>query len=255
MPSWVFLSNILNDKGICLGANGRRHNVAAFALSESAKGDVVLSELFDNSPQPWQERLAADAVVLREYAVAHAATLLDGIAHVAKHSPFRQMQTPGGYTMSVAMTNCGNLGWISDRKGYRYSPIDSLHGKPWPPMPSAWFALAQAAAAAAGFPHFQPDACLINRYRVGAKMALHQDRDERDLSAPIVSVSLGLPATFLWGGLQRQDKPVKVPLQHGDVVVWGGTARLAFHGIAPLKAGSHPLLGDVRLNLTFRQAR
>lgn len=164
------------------------------------------------------------------------------------------MQTPGSYTMSVAMTNCGTAGWITDRKGYRYSTTDPLSGQAWPAMPADFRRLAQAAALAAGFPAFQPDACLINRYPVGAKMALHQDRDERDLTAPIVSVSLGVPATFLWGGLQRSDKAVKVPLLHGDVVVWGGAARLVFHGIAPLKAAQHPRLGEERINLTFRQA-
>lgn len=204
--------------------------------------------------EPWIETLSPDALVLRQYAAAHTDMLLAGIAAVAAHSPLRHMQTPGGYSMSVAMTNCGRVGWIADRKGYRYSPLDPLIQQPWLAFPEGFVSLAQAAAQAAGFANFQPDACLINRYQVGAKMALHQDRDERDYSAPIVSVSLGLPATFLWGGLQRYDKPVKVPLQHGDVVVWGGESRLVFHGIAPLKKGWHPLLGDTRWNLTFRQA-
>lgn len=204
--------------------------------------------------EPWVETLSSGAVVLRQYAAAHTDTLLAGIAAVTAYAPLRHMQTPSGHSMSVAMTNCGRVGWIADRKGYRYSPLDPLTQQPWLPIPEAFMSLAKAAAREAGFANFQPDACLINRYQVGAKMALHQDRDERDCSAPIVSVSLGLPATFLWGGLQRQDKPVKVPLQHGDVVVWGGESRLVFHGIAPLKQGWHPLLGDTRWNLTLRQA-
>ncbi|MDQ5766970.1 DNA oxidative demethylase AlkB [Thiothrix subterranea] len=211
-------------------------------------------DLFNTPPEPWAEPLSPGALILRQYATAHTDSLLAGIHAIAAQAPFRQMQTPGGYTMSVAMTNCGTAGWITDRKGYRYSTTDPLSGQAWPAMPADFRSLAQAAALAAGFPAFQPDACLINRYPVGAKMALHQDRDERDLTAPIVSVSLGLPATFLWGGLQRSDKAVKVPLLHGDVVVWGGAARLVFHGIAPLKAGQHPLLGEARINLTFRQA-
>ena len=210
-------------------------------------------DLFADTP-PWQEPLAPGAIILRRYARERAPALLQAISEIACRSPFRQMVTPGGYTMSVAMTNCGIAGWITDRKGYRYSTTDPLSGQAWPAMPADFRSLAQAAALAAGFPAFQPDACLINRYPVGAKMALHQDRDERDLIAPIVSVSLGLPATFLWGGLQRSDKALKVPLLHGDVVVWGGAARLVFHGIAPLKAGQHPLLGEARINLTFRQA-
>ncbi|MBJ6611338.1 MAG: DNA oxidative demethylase AlkB [Candidatus Thiothrix moscowensis] len=211
-------------------------------------------DLFNTPPEPWTEPLSPGALVLRQYAAAHTDSLLAGIHAIAAQAPSRHMQTPGGHTMSVAMTNCGKAGWITDRKGYRYSTIDPLSGQAWPAMPADFRSLAQAAALAAGFPAFQPDACLINRYPVGAKMALHQDRDECDLTAPIVSVSLGLPATFLWGGLQRNDKVVKVPLLHGDVVVWGGEARLVFHGIAPLKSGQHPLLGEERLNLTFRQA-
>lgn len=211
-------------------------------------------DFFNTPPEPWTEPLSPGALVLRQYAATHTDSLLVSIHAIAAQAPFRHMQTPGGYTMSVAMTNCGTAGWITDRKGYRYSTTDPLSGQAWPAMPSDFRSLAQAAALAAGFPAFQPDACLINRYPVGAKMALHQDRDERDLTAPIVSVSLGLPATFLWGGLQRSDKAAKVPLLHGDVVVWGGEARLVFHGIAPLKTGQHPLLGEVRINLTFRQA-
>ncbi|MGF1547451.1 MAG: DNA oxidative demethylase AlkB [Thiotrichales bacterium] len=211
-------------------------------------------DLFNTPPEPWTEPLSPGAMVLRQYAAAHTDSLLAGIHAIAAQAPFRCMQTPGGYTLSVAMTNGGTAGWITDRKGYRYSTTDPLSGQTWPALPAAFRSLAQAAARAAGFPAFQPDACLINRYQVGAKMALHQDRDERDLTAPIVSVSLGVPATFLWGGLQRSDKAVKVPLLHGDVVVWGGTARLVFHGIAPLKAAHHPLLGEARINLTFRQA-
>jgi alkylated DNA repair protein (DNA oxidative demethylase) len=156
--------------------------------------------------------------------------------------------------MSVVMSNCGTFGWISDRRGYRYSPDDPQSGESWPSMPGAFARLARDAAAAAGFVDFAPDACLVNRYAPGAKLSLHQDRDEKDFSQPIVSVSLGLPATFLFGGLRRSDKQLRVPLMHGDVVVWGGPARLRYHGVLPLKEGAHPLLGGYRINLTFRKA-
>jgi len=164
------------------------------------------------------------------------------------------MITPGGYRMSVAMSNCGSTGWITDRSGYRYDSIDPESGRKWPSMPASFLHLAKAAAAEAGFEGFAPDACLINRYEVGARLSLHQDKDEADYSAPIVSVSLGLPATFLFGGLKRTDKTQRIPVIHGDVVVWGGPARLRFHGVLALKAGRHPLLGGYRINLTFRKA-
>lgn len=210
--------------------------------------------LFTTSPEPSTEPLSQGAFILRQFAIAQAETLLENIDAIATQSPFRQMQASRGYTMSVAITNCGIAGWMSDHQGYRYSTIDPLAQQVWPVMPEAFRNLAQAAAREVGFADFQPDVCLINRYPVGAKMGLHQDRDERDLGVPIVSISLGLPATFLWGGLQRSDKVVKVLLQHGDVVVWGGASRLRFHGITPLKAGTHPFLGEQRINLTFRQA-
>ncbi len=180
--------------------------------------------------------------------------MIDAIETITAGAPFRQMSTPGGKLMSVAMSNCGAHGWITDRRGYRYSATDPLTGAPWPAIPPAWAALAAQAAEQGGFPGFAPDACLINRYIPGAKMTLHQDRDEADVSAPIVSVSLGLPAMFLWGGAARTDKPARLPLHSGDVLVWGGAARLNFHGILPVKPGLHPRLGAARLNLTFRKA-
>jgi alkylated DNA repair protein (DNA oxidative demethylase) len=188
-------------------------------------------------------------------AYAPAADLLAALPALAAISPFRHVITPGGKPMSVSMTNCGAAGWVTDRRGYRYEPVDPQTGAPWPAMPAAFTALATRAAQAAGFAEFLPDACLINRYEPGAKMALHQDRDEADFSAPIVSVSLGLPAVFLWGGAKRADKPARLPLEHGDVVVWGGTHRLNFHGVLPVKPGAHPLTGAARINLTFRKAR
>lgn len=188
------------------------------------------------------------------FALADEAGLIAAALAVAAQAPWRVMSTPGGRKMSVAMTNCGALGWVSDARGYRYARRDPLSGQPWPAMPPLFLALAQTAAARAGFSGFTPDACLLNRYEPGAKMALHQDRDEADLTAPIVSVSLGLSAVFLWGGAQRTDKPARLRLHSGDVVVWGGATRLNFHGIAPLRPGSHPLLGAARLNLTFRRA-
>jgi len=193
-------------------------------------------------------------LLLRGFALPAAADLGCQVQRVAAAAPFRHMTTPGGFRMSVAMTNCGAAGWISERRGYRYSALDPDSGRPWPSLPPAFVELAVRAANAAGFADFAPDACLINRYAPGARMSLHQDRDERNLDAPIVSVSLGLPATFLFGGAKRGDRPQRVGLQHGDVVVWGGAARLNFHGVAPLADGSHPGVGRERINLTLRQA-
>ncbi|EKY3118457.1 DNA oxidative demethylase AlkB [Cronobacter turicensis] len=205
--------------------------------------------------EPWQEPLADGAVVLRRFALAPAPALMAGIEAVAARSPFRHMVTPGGYTMSVAMTNCGEVGWSTTLKGYLYAQVDPQTGAPWPAMPDAFRALCDAAARAAGYPDFTPDACLINRYAPGAKLSLHQDKDEPDLRAPIVSVSLGLPAVFQFGGLKRNDPLKRLLLEHGDVVVWGGPSRLFYHGIQPLKPGQHPAAGEYRYNLTFRKAR
>jgi DNA oxidative demethylase len=200
-------------------------------------------------------RLGPGAVLLTAFARKPAAELLVDVTDICDHSPLRHMETPGGWRMSVAMTNCGEAGWVTDRSGYRYDSIDPDTGKAWPLMPPRFFALAASAAAAAGFSGFTPDACLINRYEPGARMSLHQDRNERDVSAPIVSVSLGLPAIFLWGGHRRAERPLRLPLMHGDVVVWGGTDRLRFHGVRSLANGTHPMTGAVRYNLTFRKAR
>ncbi|WP_395022527.1 DNA oxidative demethylase AlkB [Dongia sp.] len=201
-----------------------------------------------------RETMAAGAVLLRGFALPRETALLAAIEAVAAEAPFRHMMTPGGYTMSVAMTTCGSVGWVTDRKGYRYSPTDPTTGRPWPPMPICFQSLAAEAAAEAGYRDFQPDSCLINRYEPGTKLSLHQDQDELDMSQPIVSVSLGLPATFLFGGAKRGDPTAKYPLVHGDVAVWGGPSRLTFHGVATLKDGNHPLLGEKRINLTFRRA-
>lgn len=199
-------------------------------------------------------RLGPGAVLLSAFARERAAPLLVAIEEVCRHSPPRHMATPGGWRMSVAMTNCGTAGWVTDATGYRYDSVDPDTGKPWPSMPPVFAALAETAAAAAGYAGFAPDACLINRYQPGARMSLHQDRNEQDLAAPIVSVSLGLPATFLWGGHKRSERPVRVPLLHGDVVVWGGPDRLRFHGVQALAAGIHPQTAALRYNLTFRKA-
>lgn len=201
-----------------------------------------------------REPLADGAVLLRGFALPGIEALWASLCALTAQAPPRQVLTPGGRPFSVRLTNVGAVGWISDRRGYRYEPCDPLSGQPWPAIPPAFQALAARAAAEAGYADFQPDACLINRYAPGARMSLHQDRDEADFSQPIVSVSLGLPAVFEFGGLLRTDKPVKVPLTHGDVVVWGGPSRLAFHGIKPVKPGSHPLTGETRWNLTFRRA-
>jgi DNA oxidative demethylase len=200
------------------------------------------------------EALSPGAVVLRGFALPFERQLLTDIHDVIERAPLRHMVTPGGFRMSVATTNCGALGWFTDRGGYRYEACDPASGKPWPPMPESFQHLARAAADAAGFAAFVPDACLVNRYAPGTRLTLHQDRNERDFRQPIVSVSLGIPAVFLLGGLKRRDKPARIPLQHGDVAVWGGPARLRFHGVLPLKDGTHPLLDGYRFNLTFRKA-
>jgi alkylated DNA repair protein (DNA oxidative demethylase) len=205
-------------------------------------------------PRAALERIAVDAVLLPGAASDEAPALLAAVEEVVATAPWRHMITPGGARMSVAMTNCGQVGWISDRRGYRYGPIDPESGQAWPPMPSALRRLALRCAETAGFAGFEPDACLVNRYAPGTRLSLHQDRNERDLGAPVVSVSLGLPALFLFGGLRRTDAAQRIALAHGDVVVWGGRQRLAFHGVTALADGEHALTGRCRINLTFRQA-
>jgi DNA oxidative demethylase len=200
------------------------------------------------------ESLGAGAAILRGFALAQETEVLAAMKSVAAQSPFRHMVTPGGYRMSVAMTNCGALGWVTDKKGYRYTGVDPETHAAWPGMPACFLSLGVDAAAEAGFPSFAPDACLINRYEPGAKMSLHQDKDEHDFKQPIVSVSLGLGAVFLFGGEKRSDKAARIAVAHGDVVVWGGPSRLRFHGVMPLKDDVHPLLGSYRFNLTFRKA-
>jgi alkylated DNA repair protein (DNA oxidative demethylase) len=202
-----------------------------------------------------QEPMAEGAVLLRGFANTVEADLIADLRDIVEQAPFRHMVTPGGYQMSVAMTNCGGVGWVTDRSGYRYDANDPETRRPWPAMPPSFRELAEQAANHAGFGGFSPDACLINRYQPGARMSLHQDKDEHDFGAPIVSVSLGLPAIFLFGGLKRSDKPRRFRLEHGDVVAWGGPARLVFHGVAALADGEHALMGRQRINLTFRKAR
>ena len=204
--------------------------------------------------EPPQEVLAPGALLLRGFARAAAPALVAEIAAIGQQAPFRHMATPGGHRMSVAMTNCGDCGWVSDARGYRYDARDPLRDAPWPAMPAAFVELARRAAAALGFDDYDPDACLVNRYVPGARLSLHRDADERDRVAPIVSISLGVPAVFLFGGDTREARPTRVPLAHGDVVVWGGASRLRYHGILPLTAGHHPQIGPWRINLTFRRA-
>src|SRR5262245_5241595 len=213
-----------------------------------------MSSLFESDASlRSQEPLEEGAVLLRGFVAVEGPLLVEEAERVARSAPFRHLVTPGGYTMSVAMTNCGRVGWVSDRTGYRYDPVDPLTGVAWPAMPSAFLDVAARAAAAAGFAHYDPDACLINRYVAGAKLSLHQDRDENDAWSPIVSVSLGLPGVFLWGGKRRSDPVRRLRLESGDVVVWGGPARFVYHGAAPLHEGQHPLTGTTRINLTFRK--
>jgi DNA oxidative demethylase len=213
-----------------------------------------MDSLFDTGASPpSSEQLEEGAVLLHGFAGVEAPLLVQEAERVAGSSPFRHLVTPGGYTMSVAMTNCGRVGWVSDRAGYRYDPVDPQTGVPWPAMPGIFKSLAAQAAAAAGFADYDPDDCLINRYVAGARLSLHQDRDEKDPWAPIVSVSLGLPAVFLWGGKRRSGPVRRLCLENGDVVVWGGAARFVYHGVAPLRDGYHPLTGPTRINLTFRK--
>jgi DNA oxidative demethylase len=214
-----------------------------------------LGELLSGlAPAQAVERLSDGAVVLRGFARDEAPALVTAVDDIIAAAPFRNMVTPGGYRMSVAMTNCGRAGWVTDRSGYRYGPVDPITGRPWPAIPASFLRLAEHAAATGGFAGFEPDACLINRYEPGTKLSLHRDEDERDMTAPIVSVSLGIPAVFLFGGTKRGDRPRRIGLENGDVVVWGGPDRLVYHGVAPLAEGWNPLTGNHRINLTFRKA-
>lgn len=219
-------------------------------------GQLTLG-LPEPTPEPTAELepLAPGAVVLRGLALAEAEAILADVARVAAAAPFRHLVTPGGFRMTVAMTNCGRVGWVSDPSGYRYAPVDPESGRPWPAMPASFQRLAAAAAVRAGFPPLRPDACLVNRYAPGARLTLHQDKDELDLDAPIVSVSLGVSAVFLLGGLTRKERPQRVPVRHGDVMVWGGASRLRFHGVRALDEAWHPATGSARINLTFRKTR
>ena len=214
----------------------------------------MIDDLLAEQSRGGRDAIGTQAFVLRGFALSAVGELLPEIDHVQQHSPFRNMVTPGGFTMSVALTNCGRLGWTTDRNGYRYTDIDPDTQRPWPALPVPFLRLARAAAEAAGFPGFEPDACLINRYLLGSRLSLHQDKDERDFDAPVVSVSLGMPAVFLFGGRKRSDKTARIPLYHGDVVVWGDVDRLRYHGVLPLKDTPHPLLGNQRINFTFRKA-
>jgi len=204
---------------------------------------------------PDRQEILKDVVLLRRFVAPVEIEILARLAAITQAAPLRQMVTPGGFTMSVVTTSCGDLGWVSDKKGYRYAALDPLTDKPWPKMPASFKQLAQQAALMAGFANFEPDACLINRYQLGARMGLHQDKDEQDFTQPIVSVSLGVPAVFQLGGFNRSDQAMKLALYHGDVLVWGGESRLRYHGVLPLKAGNHPAFGEYRINLTFRKAK
>jgi DNA oxidative demethylase len=215
-----------------------------------------MKDLFDTvqSADPPYEAMADGAALLRGKALGFERDILAALGSITAQAPFRHMTTPGGFVMSVAMTNCGTAGWITDRAGYRYDRVDPDSDAPWPPLPDCFLALATAAATEAGYPDFVPDACLINRYQPGSRLSLHQDKNERDFAEPIVSVSLGLPATFQFGGLTRTAPIRKFALRHGDVAVWGGKSRLCYHGVSELKDGEHAKLGRARINLTLRRA-
>ena len=214
-----------------------------------------MSDLFAAQQHGTRTALGPQACVLHGFALDDVDVLLADIARIEAAAPFRHLVTPGGHVMQVAMTNCGRFGWCSDRRGYRYTTHDPDSGKPWPALPDGLLRVARDAAFRAGFDGYVPDACLINRYAPGTRLSLHQDRDEDDRVAPIVSVSLGLPATFLFGGFARTDKAVRAPLVHGDVVVWGGIDRMRFHGVLPVAPGRHQVLGEQRINLTFRKVK
>ena len=214
----------------------------------------MIPDLFDNEGHA-DLPLAAGAILLAGFARPVETALVTALEDIVARAPFRHLITPGGRRMSVAMTNCGSAGWVSDTTGYRYETCDPETSQPWPPMPGVFRDLADRAAEKAGFPGFAPDACLINRYEPGAKLSLHQDKDELDVTAPIVSVSLGLPAVFLFGGFRRSDPARRLGVRHGDVVVWGGPSRLRYHGVLPVQDGHHPILGGCRINLTFRKTR
>ena len=221
----------------------------------SRSGNRALGDLLSGlEPARAAERLSEAAVVLRGFTRNMAAELVAAVDTITASAPFRNMMTPGGLRMSVGMTNCGRAGWVTDRRGYRYELVDPITGTPWPAMPKSFQLLAESAAAAGGYASFEPDACLINLYEPGTRLSLHRDENERDLTAPIVSVSLGLPAVFLFGGSSRSDRPRRILLESGDIVVWGGPDRLVYHGVAPLAEGAHPLTGSRRINLTFRKA-
>lgn len=209
-------------------------------------------DLLDDGAVAPVDVIMPEVVLLRGF-VATAPLLLE-IEAIAAAAPFRRLETPGGGRMSVAMTNAGRWGWHSDRRGYRYLECDPESGRPWPTMPAAFAALARRAATRAGFPGFEPDCCLVNRYAIRAQMGTHRDFDELDLRHPIVSVSIGLPATFLWYGAARKGPPRRVEVTDGDVLVWGGAARAGYHGVRRL-TGRGEAPDGLRYNLTLRRAR
>jgi DNA oxidative demethylase len=215
---------------------------------------LSMPTLFPSDATPTSEPIAEGAVLLRAFALHDAPQIIDELKTIAAKAPPRHMVTPGGHSMSVAMTNCGDAGWTTDRRGYRYATVDPETNRPWPPMPQTFSELATRAAAEVGYKNFHPDSCLINYYEPKSKMSLHQDKNEQDYSQPIVSVSLGLPATFLFGGMERSSPTRKMRMEHGDIFVWGGNSRMVYHGIAPLKPGNHPETGSWRINLTFRKS-
>lgn len=215
---------------------------------------MITADLFADIERNQCDEILPDVFLLKGFALEKSTQLFKTICEVDTQAPFRKMQTPGGFYMSAELTNCGVVGWHSDHNGYRYTPFDPLTEQPWPDMPQGFRDLAETAAKRCGFPDFTPDVCLMNRYAVGAKMGLHQDKDEKDFAQPIVSLSLGLPIIFQFGGPKRNDPKQRILLQHGDVVVWGRAARRYYHGVLTLKSGQHPLTGPYRYNLTFRRA-
>lgn len=210
-----------------------------------------MPDLFSNNRPPIEE-IYPDLFVLANFVDTNP--LMVQVERITKVSPFRKMMTPNGHYTGVALTNCGDFGWTSDRNEYRYSSSDPLNNQPWLAIPESFKALAKNAAHVAGFKDFEPDACLINQYLIGTKLGSHQDKNEKDFSQPIVSVSIGLSAVFQIFGNQRAGQAINYRLYDGDVVVWGNSARLCYHGVRTLSAAELDPTCQQRINITFRKS-
>jgi len=199
--------------------------------------------------EPTHEEIFPGAVLMRSLALPQDNEFFTAAEAIIAARPLHHTTTPSGLPMGVMVTDCGDSRAFANR----WDTANPERMRLWPPMPPLLRDFAIRCAVRSGFPQFRPDACHINRYQAGTKLGLHQDRHECDWTQPIVSLSFGLECIFLLGGLQRTDKPRRILLEHGDVIVWGGPSRMRFHGVQPLKPGHHPLTGPYRYNLTFRK--